>query len=189
MDKFAGQAEIWKKMPRNNETEIKAADAFYDDEIFPLVVQKFLKENHENKKYDLMFVTVGTSWQPVALSIMLHKPRHVVYLCTDDVLDKAQQTINFTGDNITSEICVVNKSDSKDMMLAIYTRFHKKSKNLSCCLDITGGTKAMAAAAAMMAAELGIEVFYIESRYLPVFRHPEPGSERVVHLLRPENVI
>lgn len=189
MNKFSIQAEIWKNMPRNNEAEIKAADAFYDDEIFPLVAQKFLKENHDNKKYDLMFVTVGTSWQPVALSIMLHKPCCVVYLCTRDVLDKAQQAINYIGNDTAYEICLVNKSDSKDMMLTIYDRFQKKSKKLICCLDITGGTKAMAAAAAMMAAKLGIEVFYIESRYLPVFRHPEPGSEKVVHLLRPENVI
>jgi hypothetical protein len=56
----------------------------------------------------------------------------------------------------------------------------------SICVDITGGTKAMSSAAAMMGAVLGLDIYYVETMYLPLYRRPEPGSEYLKNLANPQ---
>jgi len=47
-------------------------------------------------------------------------------------------------------------------------------------VDITGGKKAMSAAAALAASQLGLPVVYIDGEYDPKLRRPTPGTERLV---------
>ena len=53
------------------------------------------------------------------------------------------------------------------------------------CVDITGGTKAMASGVAMMATVLGADIYYVESTYLSLYRRPLPGSEYLKALSNP----
>ena len=47
-------------------------------------------------------------------------------------------------------------------------------------LDMTGGTKVMAAAMALAAERLGADLYYLASRSAKALRRPVPGSERLV---------
>lgn len=183
------KSEEWKALPRNNAYEINCADQFYDKYILPLVTEKFLAQYNDETEHNLMYVTVGTSWQPIALSIMLHKPKHVVFLCTDNVRDEVDKALAYLENAVMEyEIHIVDKGDSKKLLEIVNETFVNHGQPKQCCFDITGGTKAMAAAAAMMAAYLESRIFYIESNYLPVYRHPEPGSEKLVEIYRPQDV-
>lgn len=179
-------------MPRNNSEEISAADSFYDDNIMPLSAERFMSRYSAKKKeYDLMFVTVGTSWQPVALSIMVTNPKRVIFLLTEGVEKELTKVLSFMKQQgrelIQYERVIVDKASSRDLINSvrnIYDRYNLETV----CFDITGGTKAMVASAAMISASLNIDIFYIESNYLPVYRHPEPGSERLMQLERPQDI-
>ena len=191
-NKIAELGNNWKAMPRNNAEEITAADRFYNENIMPLSIKKFLDSYAiEAGKYDLMFVTVGTSWQPVALSILAKKPHKVIFLTTADVEQEAINALNFmTKQNYALkdyQIVLVDKAASTSLLKKVWDIYAQIKPNKA-CFDITGGTKAMAAAAAMIASKLDMDIFYVESNYLPVYRHPEPGSERMVQLDRPQDV-
>ena len=56
-------------------------------------------------------------------------------------------------------------------------------------IDITGGSALAAPAAAMAAACLDIDVYRIESQYLPAYHHHDPGTERLCHIPAVTSVI
>ena len=186
------KTEIWKAMPRNNAAELEIADRYFDEELMPMSLKSFVAK-HSGKirtEYDGMVLTLGTSWQPLALSISLLKPKKILFLCTPETMSQLDILTKFLNMPQESyEYKHIGRSDSVliyDTMLSWVRRFPEKS-NL--CADITGGTKAMASAAAMMAAVLGMDIFYVESRYLPLYRRPEPGSEYLKQLENPQNFI
>lgn len=191
-DKLTKKTEIWKAMPRNNAAELALADKFFDEELMPISLKMFAEKHsvHIKPEYDGMVLTLGTSWQPLALSISFLKPKKILFLCTPETLPQLDILVKFL--NLPKECfaCAhVGRSDSS----LIYDTMFKWSKEFGAecrlCADITGGTKAMASAAAMMAAMLGMDIFYVESRYLPLYRRPEPGSEYLKQLENPQNFI
>ncbi len=183
------KSEEWKSMPRNNTDEIKAADDFYNEYLLPLVAEKFLQRYADEERHELMYLTIGSSWQPIALSILLHQPKKVIFLSTEGVRREVDAAVAYLGDRMPEyDVHIVDKGDSKKMLTIVADTFDEHGKPTDCCFDITGGTKAMSAAAAMIAAHLDIKIFYIESNYLPVYRHPEPGSEKIVAICRPQDL-
>lgn len=185
-------AKAWKVLPRNCEEDIKAADAYYTEYIMPISAKRFLANyGLRNKEYELMFVTVGTSWQPIALSALAKKPKRLVFISTLGTEKNIDEALNFMKKMgflpCSYDIIIVDKSESRVMIEKVRNIWlEEQAKNV--CIDITGGTKAMAAAGAMVAASLDMEIFYVESNYLPVYRHPEPCSERMVQLERPQDI-
>ncbi len=180
-------SRIWKSLPRNNVDEIKKADEFYDTGVFPIVAEKF-KEKYglERGPVSLLFVTVGTSWQPIALSILCNKPGKVIFLYTEDTRANVTKIIEYLENGLKEyELEEVEKAASGKLIRSVKKWYYREQPG-TCCVDITGGTKAMAAAAGMVAEQIGMPVSYIESDYLPVFRHPDPGSERLVSLALPD---
>lgn len=182
----------WKEMPRNNAEEIMVADSFYNENIMPLSAQKFLSEyRNSDEKYNLMFVTVGTSWQPIALSIMAKNPAKVIFLATEGVKKDIDIALKFMAEQglplSEYETVIVDKAESRPLLMAVRNAYILENPKKA-CFDITGGTKSMAAAAGMIAAFYNMDIYYVESNYLPVYRHPEPGSEIMVKLDRPQDL-
>lgn len=179
--------DYWENMPRSNAEELMAADAFYDEEIFPLTAADFVQKNFAAENlYDSMFLTLGTSWQPLALSIMLHKPKRVIFLGTQDVQHEISQIKQAVHDEDV-EYCFyeVDKGQSIRLLDVVERLTAELRQKGYICFDITGGTKAMVAAAAMIAYKLKIDVFYIEGTFMPVYRRPKPGSEMLIKLIQP----
>ena len=178
----------WQKMPRNNQEELNLADEFFDKELMPLSLEAFLKEQKEKikNKYYGMILTLGTSWQPLALSIALLKPQKILVLCTQDTYCLIEKIIQFLKiDKASVHSVIVDRSETDDIYKAMYDAYKDWHALGRICADITGGTKAMASSAAMMAAVLKMDIYYVESKYLPLYRRPMPGSEELKNLKNP----
>ncbi len=182
------KVEQWKAMPRGSASDLLRADAYFDEVLMPLAAQKFRRHYEEAAlpPYYGMFLTVGTSWQPMALSITAIKPQNIGFICTEETQGRIEKIAAFLHlPEKAYDVFLVKRSDAA----AIYEVMEKKERQWRqggrCCADVTGGTKAMASCAAMMAAVLGLDIYYIESAYLSLYRRPMPGSERLERLLNP----
>lgn len=190
-DVLQRKIEEWKKMPRNNMQELSAADDFFDKQLMPLSREQFLRtqKEHKHKDYYGLILTLGTSWQPLALSISLLTPAKVLILCTADTAVLVDRLQEFTGlTQQKCEIVYVDRSSAKDIYAAMRKFYAQYKEAGEIAVDITGGTKAMSSSAAMMAAVLGLDVYYVESKYLPLYRRPEPGSEELKQLANPREM-
>lgn len=182
----------WQSLPRNNAAELQVADDFYDNELMPLALQLFLDRQKEKitKTYFGMILTLGTSWQPLALSIALLKPKKILIMCTQETFPLLMRLKSFLKLNDDSvKVVFISRSDSCDVYYAVNEFYSEHSSQGNICADITGGTKAMASSAAMIAAFLGLDIYYIESRYLPLYRRPMPGSEELKTLANPRGIL
>ena len=179
---------FWQSLPRNNQEELAVADGFFDQELMPLSLELFLEKQASKVKEDYygMMLTLGTSWQPLALSIALLKPKKILVMCTQDTYPLLEILLSFLHlDRNNVQCAFVDRSSSEDIYLEMKAAYLDWSDKGKLCADITGGTKAMASSAAMMAAVLGMDIYYVESRYLPLYRRPLPGSEELKVLGNP----
>lgn len=181
---------IWQAMPRNDAEEMKAADEYFDTELMPfaqaLFIEKYAKA--QLPEYYGMVLTLGTSWQPLALSISALKPQQILILLTEETMGQLEKLVGFLGlDDTQYQYILVNRSQAKPIFQAVTDIYQDWCLQGKCCMDITGGTKAMASSAAMIGAVLDFDIYYVESKYLPVYRRPEAGSERLERLDNPKN--
>ena len=179
---------FWQSLPRNNQEELAVADGFFDQELMPLSLELFLEKQASKVKQDYygMMLPLGTSWQPLALSIALLKPKKILVMCTQDTYPLLEILLSFLHlDRNNVQCAFVDRSSSEDIYLEMKAAYLDWSDKGKLCADITGGTKAMASSAAMMAAVLGMDIYYVESRYLPLYRRPLPGSEELKVLGNP----
>ena len=179
---------FWQSLPRNNQEELAVADGFFDQELMPLSLELFLEKQASKVKQDYygMMLPLGTSWQPLALSIALLKPKKILVMFTQDTYPLLEILLSFLHlDRNNVQCAFVDRSSSEDIYLEMKAAYLDWSDKGKLCADITGGTKAMASSAAMMAAVLGMDIYYVESRYLPLYRRPLPGSEELKVLGNP----
>ena len=181
--------EIWKSFPRNNMEELAVADEYFDTELMPLSRDIFMETQQEKAKnsYYGMMLTLGTSWQPLALSISLLKPQKLLIMCTQDTVGQLAKLKEFLQlEDAAYTVNIVDRGSSEDIFKAMKAFYSKYGLDGRFCMDITGGTKAMSSSAAIMAAVLGLDIYYVESKYLPLYRRPEPGSEELKALGNPQ---
>lgn len=182
----------WQSMPRNNAAELEKADKFFDQQLMPMSLEHFLNSQQHivNENYFSMALTLGTSWQPLALSIALLKPKKILIMGTAETMSLVELLQNFLKlDKDCIQCVVVDRSEPDDIYRAMNYFYECWGSFGKMCVDITGGTKAMASGAAMMAAVLDADIYYVESKYLPVYRRPLPGSEYLKVLSNPRKLV
>ncbi len=168
-------------MDTTSEEARQKADDFYDTKVFPLVKKVFLSEesNQPSKSYYGLILPVGTSPEPLILSILALKPEKIHFLYTPETEEYLDR---ITGEaNLSISQTSKNKIDGSDVA-EIYRRVREVYESwegkFDIAVDISGGKKSMVSGASMAAAVISADVFYIDNRkYLPKFRKPEPGSE------------
>lgn len=189
MGKLEEKINCWQSMPRNNRQELQIADDFFDYELMPLSLERFLQTQKTKVKdnYYGMMLTLGTSWQPLALSIAVLHPQKILVMCTKDTYPLLERLKNFLQIKEDLIKCVfVDRSKPDDIYREMKVCYDEWKTFGKICVDITGGTKAMSSSAAMMAAVLGLDIYYVESRYLPLYRRTQPGSEELKILANPQ---
>lgn len=182
----------WQSMPRNNAAELEKADNFFDQQLMPMSLEHFLNSQQHivNENYFSMALSLGTSWQPLALSIALLKPKKILIMGTAETMSLVELLQNFLKlDKDCIQCVVVDRSEPDDIYRAMNDFYECWGSFGKMCVDITGGTKAMASGAAMMAAVLDADIYYVESKYLPVYRRPLPGSEYLKVLSNPRKLV
>ncbi len=176
--------EQWKNMPRNKE-----ASDFYDDNIFPSVKDVFISRHKPEKDYDGLILTVGFSPEPLILSIHAIQSTRIGLLYTPEterLLERIQgETETICSDVDLREIDGTNPNGIYETIWELrFSDDWKEFENIA--VDITGGKNSMAAGAALAAAVIPADIYYVDTtNYLPELHVPEPGSEILKHLESP----
>lgn len=186
------KTQIWKNMKRDTTENRLKADEYYDRELMPLIIEEFL-EKSSNQIYnniEHMIASVGTSYEPITLSLKLLKPKKVLFLYTVETIEVLDKIIEMTNLKPSQ---YEKRKVGKDNSLVIYKEIKKVyldwGKPKKILVDFTGGTKAMAAVTAMAGAMINAQLIYIGTeKYLKDFRKPYPGYENLVTIANPYEV-
>ena len=189
---FKERVEKWKQMDRSTDTNRKKASDFYDQEIFPAVIESFIKNQKPEKVYDGLILTVGLSPQPLILSIKAINPKRIALLHTSEAkgfIERIQTQTEFTHDQ--TDLLQIDGTD----ISGIYDKTWRFARDTweefrNIAVDITGGKTSMAAGAALAAAVIPADICYVDSdNYLKEFRMPEPGTEYMRVLEGPDTLL
>ena len=85
--------EEWMRLERKTLKQRKDAELFYDEKLMNLIEKTFIKKNKGKvlEQVDYLIVSVGTSYEPLVLSINLFKPKKILFLyttITESILNK-----------------------------------------------------------------------------------------------------
>lgn len=186
------KTEQWKSLERATLKQREIAEAYYAEELMGLITKEFIKNNKEKvyEKVDVMIMSVGTSYEPLVLNISLFQPVKVLFLYTEKTEKTIDQVVEFCGLSSSDfHKAQVNEVEPLDIYKEIKKAYLKWASEAPMYIDITGGTKAMSAAAAMAGAVIDIQLVYMGStKYLTDFRKPDPGSETLYYVSNPYEV-
>ena len=186
-DKFVKE---WKGMSYNSSDEKAAASTFYDEHIFPYVKKAFINNptNRQDKKYDGLILPLGYSPEPLILSILAIDPKRVGLLYTQEterLLQRIQDETQLRFDRLYKR--KIDGSSTVDVYTAIMELYEEWERPANLAVDITGGKKSMVGGAAMAAAALGADIYYVDNTKFTQGK-PEPGSEYLSLLDNPYTV-
>jgi CRISPR-associated protein (TIGR02710 family) len=181
---------IFNEMIQNPIYTEKERDAWYQENILPLLCEKFRTVDHAKlkKKYQAIVLSVGESYQPLVLSICAVQPEKIYFLHTE----KTENNI----DTIVDVLKLRPRQYQKELVdpvdpTAIYQsikRILAQFDPSSIAIDFTGGTKSMSAGMAMAAGLIGADLIYISSKWISSIRKPEAGTEELTLVPNPYEV-
>lgn len=182
----------WMALERKTLAQREEADRFYDANLMSLIRQDFIDRNKSKvyEKVEYLILSVGTSYEPLALSISLLEPQKILFLYTEGTgkyLDKVVDYCNLPASSYDK--AKVSETDPIDIYREVKHAYRAWGQPAKIYIDFTGGTKAMSAAAAMAGAMVKIQLVYVGTNdYLPDFRKPNPGSETLYYITNPLEV-
>lgn len=154
-------------------------------------------ENSENERSKVLICTVGTSPAPLIKTIDYHKPEYLVYIASKDTreqVSKINNGISWKGVKDSERIIVKDPENTattlKDIRdgLDSFLELKKISPDVRLDADITGGTKPMSAALALVMTELGkCNILYVggEQRNPAERMIVVDGKEKFIHVDNP----
>lgn len=186
---FLEATEKWKKLERKTAKQREAADAYYEKTLMKYIEEAFIAHNKEKvyEKADYLIMSVGTSFEPLVLSIQLLKPKRILFLYTELTERFLNKIVNYCKLDMTAfSKRKVNETEPLDIYREIKHAYLEWNKPDKLYIDFTGGTKSMSAAAAMAGALINVQLLYVGSDdYLTDFRKPNPGSETLYYISNP----
>lgn len=184
--------EEWMSLERKTLEQRKEAETFYDERLMRLIEREFIKKNKPKvvEKVEYLIISVGTSYEPLVLSINLFKPRRILFLYTDVTEKILNKIVKYCDMDMTMfQKRRVHETDPTDMYREIKQAYLEWNRPEKLYIDFTGGTKAMSAAAAMAGAVIDVQMVYIGTNdYLADFRKPYPGSETLYYIENPLSI-
>ncbi len=183
------RTEEWMQLERMTAEQRKLADEYYDTNLIQLIEKDFIERNSDRVRepVDNLVVSVGTSYEPIVLSIALLKPSKLLFLYTEASANTLDKVIDYSGLKASEyEKSRVNETNPIDIYREIKNIYLKWKRPSRMHIDFTGGTKAMSAACALAGAVINLQMIYISSEdYLVDFRKPNPGSEKLIYIENP----
>ena len=185
-------AEHWKQLERKTAEQRKKAEAYYENILMEPIVEAFIQNNRMQvtENVECLILSVGTSYEPLVLDIMLLEPKRVLFLYTEISEQYLAKVVDYCGlDAARYEKSIIHETEPLDIYREIKKIYLKWNKPEKIYIDFTGGTKAMSAAAAMAGAMIGVQLLYVGcTEYLVDFRTPNPGTERLFYIDNPLEV-
>ncbi len=187
--KLIEKSKFWQAMHRSNEEQRMAAEEYYKSELMPIVIEYFLQGNKAKANCDAMVLTLGTSYEPIVLSILALKPKKLLILYTEKSFKLLDDVIENTKlkptQYMASEVDAENPLQLYQKIKEIYEKWGRPK---DIYVDFTGGTKSMAAGCAMAGSTIGAKLIYIGGEFLTDLRKPKPGSEKLCYIDDPYTV-
>ena len=179
----------WMQLERKTIEQRKVAEDFYEKNLMNLIDKDYQRRNKKKlfEKVDFLIMTVGTSYEPLVLNINLLKPSRILFLYTERSEWTLEKVVNQCNLSVKSyEKRRVQETDPLTLYQRIKDSYIEWGKPEKIYIDITGGTKAMASAAAMAGGLIDVQLVYVGSDdYLVDFRKPNPGSEQLIFVENP----
>jgi len=179
----------WKSMERSTDEQRNLAEDYYKSELMPIVIDCFLQKYQSSEACESMVLTLGTSYEPLVLSILALKPKKVLILYTEQSFHLLDEVIEFTKLKPTQY--TATEVDSENPLLLyqeIKKAYEKWGRPEDIYVDFTGGTKSMAAGCAMAGSAIRAKLIYVPGKFLPQLRKPEPGTEKLFYVEDPYTV-
>ena len=154
-----------------------------------LIEKEFINNNRNlvYEKVEYLVISVGTSYEPIVLTIALLKPKKLLFLYTEqseETLSKIVAYCKLTADRF--EKSLVDEINPMDIYREVKRMYIKWERPERMYIDFTGGTKAMLTACALAGAMINIQMIYVSTdNYLVDFRKPTPGSEKLTYIENP----
>ncbi len=170
------------------------AQGFYEEQVFPAVLREVVPRERQRwgltegtPGYETMVLTLGTSPEPLIISLSVWRPERVLLLATAESRSLVDRVCAQTGLSWGQvDLREVDRTDPGPLYREIKDAYHRWGRPQRGAADITGGTKVMVAGAAMAASTLGFDVVYVGwGRYLSEQRRPYPGTEQVFRVSNP----
>jgi CRISPR-associated protein (TIGR02710 family) len=175
------------------------AQEFYDREVFPRVLDEVVPRERakmglsgDEAGYEVMVLPLGTSPEPLIISLAVWRPRRVLLLPTAQsrpLVERVRREAGLSEEQV--DVREVLPNDPLPLYTEIRNAYQRWGRPDRGAVDITGGTKVMAAGSGMAASALKFDVVYVwgKERYLEQYRHPEPGTEKVMRIENPLSVL
>ncbi len=171
----------------------KEAEEFYWGELFPQVRKAFRRKCKDfSGRYEALIMTVGTTPQPLILTLDAVRPRRILFIYTaetEEHLTRVIREVDFLREHEVQYDRERVDPDDPEAIYEIVGRYWDEWTReglRDIALDNTGGKKSMVSAAAAAANFLGADLLYVDHEtYLPELRAPKPGSEYVTLLPNP----
>ncbi len=184
--------EEWLNLPTAYR-EQKNSELFYWENIFPKICSLFEQKEVPKlttKSIDGLILTVGTSPEPLILSISACRPSRVLFLCTKQTEKHLDLIIDKTGLKPSQfDKQLIQETDPLDIYKTVLATWESWGRRKDVAVDITGGTKSMTGGLAMAGALLGLPLLYVAAgEYIPEYRRPRPGTEYLELLPNPYQV-
>jgi len=199
---FDERVAEWREFLKMDSNE---AVKYYNENVFPDVIKKCAENTANNGnaadilKPDYMILTVGTSFEPLVLSISTIQPqKEILFLYTDESRKFMAKVIDFL--ELSAEHYKTEEVERASTVIIDRTvkeqyekwkKYHENNKNGGngkVVIDFTGGTKAMSGGGAMSALLIDAKLVYVDSTYDNDLRKPFPGSEYVNLIKNPYEV-
>ena len=186
------KTEEWMQLERKTLEQRREADIFYQQNLMSLIEKDYQKRNKGKlfEKIDYLIMSVGMSYEPLVLNINLLNPRKILFLYTEKsekTLDRIVRYCDLEVSRYQKER--VTETDPLTLYREIKDSYLKWGKPERIYIDFTGGTKAMATAAAMAGALINVQLIYLGcDDYLEDFRKPNPGTENLFFIDNPISI-
>lgn len=164
---------------------------FYDEKVFPTVIEAVIPNEQKihPESYSHLILPVGFSPEPLILSVLILRPEKVHFLYTkasQQYLDRIIKDTNLRISQVSQdEINDTNVPEIYQKVKAIYEQWGKPER---VAVDISGGKKSMVGGCALAGSLIGAKLFYIDSKFNPEFKKPDPGTEKLMILDNPYDV-
>ncbi|NLU52747.1 MAG: TIGR02710 family CRISPR-associated protein [Clostridiaceae bacterium] len=183
------KSQYWKNMNRSSAEQIKASEDYYKNELMPDIIEYFLENNKFEGICENLILTLGKSYEPLVLSILITKPKRVRIIHTDESKHLLDNVIEITGLKPSQySTALVDAVDSIKLYRTIKETYEEWGRPENIYVDFTGGTKAMSGACAMAAALINANLIYIGGKQLEHLKKPDPGTEKFYEIDNPYNV-
>ena len=186
------KTQEWMQLERMTLEQRKKAAEFYDRELLHLVADDYINRNQKRvkRKIQHFVVSVGIAHEPIVLNLKLLKPEKIFFMYTEKserILNQVVQFCELSPD--VYEKRRVDEVDPLDIYRTLLDMYLEWGQPKDLVIDFTGGTKTMSASAALAGSIMNAQMVYVASDdYLPDFRKPRPGSERLVYIDDPLGV-